>query len=268
MASGDVNLEALGIKRMTVPQEILDKMPLYVFQRSEDSAENHSVVNSKQPNSTSMDLVKERQPMRSHFDQPTCAICLDDFEHGETNVRQLPCEHIFHPECVDEFLRENSSLCPLCKVSALPKGYCPTIITNAMVRRERIMRRIQSDAERSQSIFSRAHENPMPSRNPFARPRTTANPSSNVELGQRINTVNAPSEGHHHPTVTPAGPVEVNPDPGPAPASNSRSDRREWARRRALAMLGQRHVPEADDSTLDTRPRWRRMVDAVFPRTA
>lgn len=284
VANGDVNLEALGIKRMTVPQEMLDKMPLYVFQRSENHAENHSSISSdqdhgqpnpaavatnpKEPGTTSIDLAKGRQPMRSHFDQPTCAICLDDFEHGETNVRQLPCEHIFHPECVDEFLRDNSSLCPLCKVSALPKGYCPTTITNAMVRRERIIRRIRADAQRRTSIESQAAENPVPSRNPFARSRRTANASSDVELAQRSNAVSATTESNNGPAVAPTSNVEVNPDPGPAPASSSRLARREWARRRALAMLGQRPVPEADDSALSSRPRWRKWIDKVFPRTA
>jgi len=273
VANGDVNLEVLGIKRMTVPQEILDTMPLYVYQRPENPAENSDqgppmVTNSKGPRTTSIDLAKERQPMRSHFDQPTCAICLDDFEHGESNVRQLPCEHIFHPECVDEFLRDNSSLCPLCKVSALPKGHCPTTITNAMVRRERVIRRHQPDAERVGSIDSQAITDSAPSRNPFARSRRTANASSDIELGQRGNAVNGTLEGHSAPVVTSADDVEVAPDPGPAPASNSRSARREWARRRALAMLGQRPVPAADDAALATRPRWRKWIDGVFPRTA
>ncbi|GAB7343905.1 hypothetical protein MBLNU457_1860t1 [Dothideomycetes sp. NU457] len=278
VASGDVNLEALGIKRMTVPQEILDKMPVYVFEKSEEPAENQSatssgqvagvVTNPKKPRTTSIDLAKGKQPIRSHFDQPTCAICLDDFEHGETNVRQLPCEHIFHPECVDEFLRDNSSLCPLCKASALPKGYCPTTITNAMVRRERVIRRLRSDAERGGSINSQALENPLPTRNPFARSRSTGNASSDVELAQRGNAVNTPAQSSSDPVVTSAEDVEVNPDPGPAPASNSRTARREWARRRALAMLGQRPLPEADDPALATRPRWRKFIDKVFPRAA
>ena len=79
----------------------------------------------------------------AHFSQPTCAICLDDFVPGGTTVRELPCKHIFHPECIDSFLRENSSLCPMCKKTVLPKGYCPAMVTNAMVRRERLVRRMR-----------------------------------------------------------------------------------------------------------------------------
>lgn len=43
-----------------------------------------------------------------------CAICVEDFKDGDT-LRVLPCEHGFHKECIDEWLINHSSLCPLCK---------------------------------------------------------------------------------------------------------------------------------------------------------
>jgi hypothetical protein len=58
-------------------------------------------------------------------------------------LRELPCTHIFHAACVDPFLTTHSSLCPLCKKSALPTGYVPKTITNVMVRRERQVRRLR-----------------------------------------------------------------------------------------------------------------------------
>ena len=45
-----------------------------------------------------------------------CAICVDEFEDGE-EVRVLPCNHIFHSKCIDEWLSNYSSLCPLCKAN-------------------------------------------------------------------------------------------------------------------------------------------------------
>ena len=42
------------------------------------------------------------------------------------------------------FLGNHSSLCPLCKKSAFPVGFCPAKITNAMVVRERNLRRLRS----------------------------------------------------------------------------------------------------------------------------
>ncbi len=44
----------------------------------------------------------------------TCVICVEDFIKGES-LRWLPCEHCFHPVCIDEWLGRHSSLCPLCK---------------------------------------------------------------------------------------------------------------------------------------------------------
>ena len=40
-----------------------------------------------------------------------CAICMDDFARG-TDVRRLPCGHLFHPPCVDPWLLRIASTCP------------------------------------------------------------------------------------------------------------------------------------------------------------
>lgn len=41
-----------------------------------------------------------------------CAICTEDFRL-RTWVRRLPCAHIFHPRCIDPWLLEFASTCPL-----------------------------------------------------------------------------------------------------------------------------------------------------------
>lgn len=45
-------------------------------------------------------------------DHPGCSICTEDFTVGE-NVRVLPCNHKFHPACVDPWLVNVSGTCPL-----------------------------------------------------------------------------------------------------------------------------------------------------------
>lgn len=42
-----------------------------------------------------------------------CSICTEDLKFGE-QVRLLPCSHKYHPSCVDPWLLEMSSTCPLC----------------------------------------------------------------------------------------------------------------------------------------------------------
>lgn len=45
--------------------------------------------------------------------QQKCMICLGDFAIGDS-CRRLPCRHIFHASCVDEWLRRCTD-CPICK---------------------------------------------------------------------------------------------------------------------------------------------------------
>jgi hypothetical protein len=42
-----------------------------------------------------------------------CCICLDSFE-GKQTLKPLRCGHVFHPLCIDKWIR-TSDQCPLCK---------------------------------------------------------------------------------------------------------------------------------------------------------
>ena len=42
----------------------------------------------------------------------SCQICTDDFIKGQ-DLRVLPCNHKFHPECIDPWLVNVSGTCPL-----------------------------------------------------------------------------------------------------------------------------------------------------------
>ena len=182
VVNGQVNLESLGIKRLTVPQEVIDIFPIFTYNCEEEGEKSphnstgprDSLYAPKRDRATAVNVhdstegsnsketegtVSNHRPISSTISsnqdsvlahkflpesQPTCPICLDDFESGTTPIRELPCGHIFHPDCIDSFLLNNSSLCPMCKKSVLPKGHCPTEITNSMVRRERNLQRLRS----------------------------------------------------------------------------------------------------------------------------
>jgi hypothetical protein len=47
--------------------------------------------------------------------QTQCMVCLSNFAAGE-EVRQLPCSHVFHANCIDEWLRRCTD-CPICKAN-------------------------------------------------------------------------------------------------------------------------------------------------------
>lgn len=266
VAVGEVDLEALGIKRLTVPQEVLDKMPAYVYTLSGNEKQAEAGVMerigpSAYPPSMSLNsdtCTATTSTTQIHkgqlYSQPTCAICLDDYTPGETIVRELPCRHIFHPECIDAFLRENSSLCPLCKKTTLPKGYCPSLITNAMVRRERMVRRIRErlPADDTQSSLA-AYEHRV-----MSVPRVRDALRSATAGGRRVFSAPARSS----PSVTPVGSelgVEMQASP---------DNRREWARQRALAMLGPRRAALDPELEATRRPKWRKVVGRIWPGLA
>lgn len=125
VASGQVDLEALGVRRVLVPQKALDLLPMRPY-RPQLPGEG------------------EGESEGGGYQQTTCTICLEDFAPDTaTTVRQLPCHHVYHPPCIDPFLLQRSSLCPLCKRSVLPKGFVPQRLNNATVRRERVLRRLR-----------------------------------------------------------------------------------------------------------------------------
>ncbi|XP_028780847.1 E3 ubiquitin-protein ligase ATL6 [Neltuma alba] len=49
-----------------------------------------------------------------------CAVCLSEFEDTET-LRLIPkCDHVFHPECIDEWLASHTT-CPVCRADLVPQ---------------------------------------------------------------------------------------------------------------------------------------------------
>lgn len=56
----------------------------------------------------------------SHADNGlACSVCTDDFVKGQ-DIRVLPCNHKFHPECIDPWLLNVSGTCPMWYVRSSP----------------------------------------------------------------------------------------------------------------------------------------------------
>ncbi|KAM3086497.1 hypothetical protein ACMFMG_000630 [Clarireedia jacksonii] len=287
--TGEVNLEALGIKRLTVPQHVIDNMPLFTYNfRSEQlpavpkdptaltihesqyTSENDTATiptsttsNNVQPvtqpnNEDNLTLAQDHRLVP--FSQPTCPICLDDFEAAITLIRELPCGHIFHPDCIDPFLSNNSSLCPMCKKSVLPIGYCPTEITNAMVTRERNMRRLRSrimvqddqpDLEGGQRRISNRSLSSAWKRRIF---------TSSTAVSHEVRMTPTIPDGTVSPLMTNALSSQ------PPTAEAAAQTRQERARQRLEELAAQQ--PEIEDPDLVSRrqqPAWRRAILKIFP---
>lgn len=245
IAAGEVDLEALGIKRLNVPQDEIEKMPQYTFRTVGEGETDGSTA--------------DNHDSQTAFFQPTCSICLDDFQYGQTLVRELPCKHIFHPDCIDPFLRENSSLCPLCKRSALPPGYCPVAVTNIMVRRERLSRRIRDGRDSY-------------SRQPTIRYQPPRPPNALERRLERIrgpSAVSAPQQAHirhgepaltGRETETELGPIESRTSlanqpadadqPPPEIARRGTIARRAWRRERVASLHAREYEAQANEARM------------------
>ncbi|KAI1855626.1 hypothetical protein JX265_006029 [Neoarthrinium moseri] len=230
--SGEVDLEALGVKRLTVPPEHILNFPLFTY--NYDPPTSPMSPTSPYPEdvkaaytATSSHGAFPRGSILPTDYQPKCHICLDDFESKVTIIRELTCGHIFHPECIDEFLGEISSLCPICKKSMLPRGYAPKI-TNGMVRRERATRRL--------------------------RPRIVA-PATSEEPRQRVDSWGSTVKRHlrsapSSPTLSKHPVIELP----------ERAKDPETARQRMREL-----ADPIDDRSDDGNPPWKRAVAKVFP---
>ena len=277
IVEGEVDLESLGVSRLTVPQEVVDGFPTYIYTNSDEERTKSgtaAAVPSPRCNSPSAHLPGEatdqahNAPHRKQtFHQPTCTICLDDFEPQSTNVRELPCHHIFHPECIAQFLLEYSSLCPTCKTKVLPIGYCPQVITSLMVRRERQMR--QSARQRSAAV-SPAVASPQAQQAP-ARPLSVGGRMASFHrqfgyhglsfAGRRITSGPLASNSTELAVRRPPVPT-VNANGAAAPASPSQvvGDRRERARRRVSALLGHQTMIEDEETERQNLPQCKIIV--------
>ncbi|KAK2742497.1 hypothetical protein FQN57_005388 [Myotisia sp. PD_48] len=305
--AGQVDLEMLGIKRLSVPQHILDDMPQYTYSADghpmalaptqTPSSDDSQTSASKQAQGTVLSTIRNmvsnvfsrnnatvsqpsagpstasrgqgaeaqtlpsgssnEEPGQLTFSQSTCPICLEDYVPGECIVRELPCRHIFHPGCIDTFLLQNSSLCPVCKLSVLPRGYFPEKITDTMVRQERFARAVQrhrSSRHRDSIQLLPMLRRPAPSYSAAGLDRSESRPQSNIRHSIRSHfrvSVSHPEQPHAiaSPEANPSRPAEQD-------VGANDPNRREEMRQRAMAMLGNETlVEDLDRERASARPK-------------
>ncbi|KAJ6037239.1 hypothetical protein N7540_001518 [Penicillium herquei] len=142
----EVDIEHLALNQIKVPRHIVEAIPTYIYPVPGEASNTHpTAANSapgvdRQGQTMAPSITGIRRPEAAlinpghhgnasllnagsswsresgHIeDQDQCSICLEHFVPGETNVRQLPCGHIFNPGCIDQYLMHRSSLCPLCR---------------------------------------------------------------------------------------------------------------------------------------------------------
>ena len=85
---------------------------------SEQASHQPQTPASSVPRAVSAAQLSERlasAPKEDEVWATDCAVCLAEFDQEE-EVRELPCEHIFHHDCIhDWFMKAKSAACPLCR---------------------------------------------------------------------------------------------------------------------------------------------------------
>lgn len=81
---------------------------------------------------TAEPVVATDTPMTFSFGE-RCLVCLCDYEASE-QVRQLSCRHVYHRECIDEWLTTGRNSCPMCRGQGVEeKANAATSTTDAAI---------------------------------------------------------------------------------------------------------------------------------------
>lgn len=90
-------------------QESINSLPTYKFKVKKNKGGSDK-DNSSEGGIVAAGTEKERT---ISGEDAVCCICLAKYVNND-ELRELPCSHFFHKECVDKWLKINAS-CPLCK---------------------------------------------------------------------------------------------------------------------------------------------------------
>jgi hypothetical protein len=97
-------------RQRSMTKELLKTIPLVQYDDSNDALRHVSnetfdeSTQGSQPESEK--TIPSAQSARS-----MCAICTDEFVKNQL-LRDLPCGHLFHQSCIDEWLVRRSRTCP------------------------------------------------------------------------------------------------------------------------------------------------------------
>ncbi|RWS00410.1 E3 ubiquitin-protein ligase RNF13-like protein [Dinothrombium tinctorium] len=94
--------------------------PLYMFLRQHFPGVFSSIWRRWKMKKLLKILPKTKFKKGDYYD--SCSICLEGYSE-ESELRLLPCHHVFHTQCVDRWLMSNEK-CPLCKCVLNKKNVC------------------------------------------------------------------------------------------------------------------------------------------------
>ncbi|KAL4918260.1 hypothetical protein BDW62DRAFT_66169 [Aspergillus aurantiobrunneus] len=115
---------------------VAEQKPKTTPAETEDTSPRPAPYVTFTPTTVDSGVLYQKNANRLSHSQTRCVICLDDFVPALSTVRELPCGHIYHPECIDVSLTQTSSLCPLCKKCVFMSEFCPISAPEAVYQQE------------------------------------------------------------------------------------------------------------------------------------
>ncbi|XP_075508325.1 E3 ubiquitin-protein ligase At1g63170-like [Primulina tabacum] len=97
-------------------QESISSLPTYKFKARKIKSSSNKESSSGAGEGGIVAAGTEKERLISGEDA-VCCICLAKYVHND-ELRELPCSHFFHKDCVDKWLKINA-LCPLCKTDVV-----------------------------------------------------------------------------------------------------------------------------------------------------
>ncbi|KAL2481246.1 Uncharacterized protein Adt_34212 [Abeliophyllum distichum] len=119
-------LLSLSVVSLPAPQSVVDSFPVKTHRKPERLDSGDDVPQSKCQGSENKGV--RETILLSAFDIQ-CYICLAEYEEGD-KIRILPCHHEYHVLCIDKWLKEIHSVCPLCRAD-VREGFTEGCVSNS-----------------------------------------------------------------------------------------------------------------------------------------
>lgn len=91
----------------------ISRLPLYSVLQMARQAEQNRTIGAEDETIDALPTRTFHAAAAKDEEDLRCQICMEDFEEG-SELRTLPCFHLFHSACVDQWLKVNS-ICPTCR---------------------------------------------------------------------------------------------------------------------------------------------------------
>lgn len=84
--------------------------------RTESELIDEEMAYSNRPTTaskTSVDALQDMILLDDSEEESRCTVCLEELSVG-SKMKRMPCSHVFHQECITQWLQNSSHMCPVC----------------------------------------------------------------------------------------------------------------------------------------------------------